>query len=226
LFAVVAAIVVTGAPPAWGQVGYPPERSPFRDLEYRQELSLYSGYYQAQLDPEGISPQSGPLVGVRYELRIGGPMQLSVRMARVSSERTIIDPGLAEEARAVATRDLGLYLVDAGFTFNLTGQKSWHGLVPLLSAGGGIVSDFKGTRDVGGFRIGTPFAISLGGGVRWVPSGPYQVRLDVLSYWYEIRYPSTYFTATPPNSPVRTGSQSVWTRNLAFTLGASYQFFR
>ena len=220
-----AATVVLAAP-AWGQVGHPPTNSPFRDLEYRQEFSLYGGYYQANGDPVGVAPQSGPMLGVRYELRIGGPAQLSVRFARVWSERDILDPDRPEDPPIVGTTDVGLYLADAGFSFNLTGQKSWHGFVPLLSAGFGIASDFKGSRDIGGFRIGTPFAISAGGGVRWVPGGPFQLRVDVLDYWYQIQYPDSYFASTPTNPAVRTGSQNVWTSNLAFTIGASYQFFR
>ncbi len=214
------------ASPAGGQVGYPPTESPFRDLEFRQEFTLYSGYFAAGKDPVGIAPQSGPMLGARYELRIGGPAQLSIRFARVWSDRTVLDPGQPPGSKVVGTRDVGLYLADAGFTFNLTGQKSWRGLVPVASAGGGVASDFHGSRDVGGFRIGTPFAISLGGGVRWTPTGPYQLRLDVLNYWYQISYPNSYFDGTTTNPPIRDGSQSVWTRSLAITLGASYQFFR
>ena len=221
-FVAIAAI----APAAPAQVGYPPAESPFRDLEYRQELSLYSGYFAASDDPAGVAPRSGPILGARYELRIGGPAQLSVRFARVWSERNVIDPREQPADRVVAVEDVGLYLADAGFSFNLTGQKSWRGLVPVLAAGFGIVTDFHGSRDVGGFRIGTPFAISAGGGVRWLPDGPYQLRLDVLNYWYQIQYPDTYFAQSQTIPAVLTGAQNVWTRNLTLTLGASYQFFR
>jgi hypothetical protein len=214
------------APAGSAQVGYPPMQSPFRDLEYRQEFTLYSGYYAASDDPVGVAPRSGPTLGARYELRVGGPAQLSVRFARVWSERTVIDPTLAPAERVVAEEDVGLYLADAGFSFNLTGQKSWRGLVPVLAAGFGIATDFHGSRDVGGFRVGTPFAISAGGGVRWLPDGPYQLRVDVLNYWYQIQYPDSYFAGTPTNPAVRTGAQNVWIRNLSLTLGASYQFFR
>ena len=58
---------------AQAQVGYPPAESPFRDLPFRQEATIVAGYFAAGKDPVGVAPQSGPLVGVRYEARIGGP---------------------------------------------------------------------------------------------------------------------------------------------------------
>ena len=212
--------------PAEAQVGYPPSRSPFRDLFYRQEATLFTGYYAAGSDPVGVGPGSGPMVGVRYEVRIGGPAQFSARAGRVFSERTVIDPAKPVGERRVGTASIPLYLIDIGITFNLTGQKSYLGLVPVASLGGGVASDFTSKRDVGDFRFGTPFAISLGAGVRYVRDGPFQLRLDVLDYLYQIRYPNTYFQSAGGVEPVRRGSQSAWTHNLAITVGASYQFFR
>ena len=122
-------------------VGHPPARSPFRDLEFKHELTLFGGYYQAAKDPAGVAPRSAPMEGIRYELTVGGPVQFVARLARVNSERHVINP---LEPRA--TRDLGVqswpvYLTDLGFSLNLTGQRSWHGIVPVVSGGIGIASD-------------------------------------------------------------------------------------
>jgi hypothetical protein len=221
VLAVAATSTVAGA-----QVGYPPAQSPFRDLVYRQELTAIGGYYAAGKDPVGVAPQSGPIIGARYEVRIGGPAQFAVRAARVFSERNVLDPTKPEAERIVGTESWPLYLADLGITFNLTGQKSFRGIVPVATVGGGIASDFKGGRDVGGYRFGTAFALSYGAGVRWVTGGRYQLRLDVLDYLYQVRYPNSYFTANGTLPPVRSGSQSAWTHNAAITLGGSYQFFR
>jgi hypothetical protein len=166
------------------------------------------------------------MVGVRYEVRIGGPAQFSARVARVFSERMVLDPTKPAAERNIGTTSMPLYLADIGITFNLTGQKSYLGFVPIASFGGGIASNLSSKRDVGDFRFGTPFAISMGGGVRYVRDGPFQLRVDVLDYLYQIRYPDTYFQAVVGAEPVRRGSQSSWTHNLALTIGASYQFFR
>ena len=211
---------------AGAQVGYPPSESPFRDLLYKQDVTLFSGYYAAGDDPVGVAPQGAPMIGVRYEVRIGGPAQFFARAAHVFSERTIINPTLPREQRAVGTTSMPLYVIDLGISFNLTGQKSYRGFVPLVTLGGGVASDFRSRRDVGDFRFGTPFALSLGGGVRYVRDGPFQARLDLVDYLYQIRYPWSYFVSAGGAEPVRRGAQSAWTHNRAITVGASYQFFR
>lgn len=214
------------AAPLGAQVGYPPAESPFRDLLYRQDVTLFAGYYAAGNDPVGVGPRGAPMIGVRYEARIGGPAQFFARAGHAFSERTIINPTLAPGEREVGTTSVPLYVMDLGISFNLTGQKSYRGFVPVLSFGGGIASDFRSSRDIGDFRLGTPFALSLGGGVRYVGEGPFQLRLDLVDYLHQIRYPSSYFISTGGAEPVRRGSQSAWTHNRAITVGASYQFFR
>jgi len=218
--------VATTSAVAQAQVGYPPAESPFRDLVYRQEATVVAGYYAAGKDPVGVAPQGGPLLGVRYEVRIGGPAQLAVRLGRVFSERRILDPTKPEDERITDTKSWPLYLADLAITFNLTGQKSFRGFVPVATIGGGIASDFRGGEDVGGYRFGTPFALSFGAGVRWVSGGRSQLRLDVVDYMYQVRYPNSYFTPSGTLPPVRSGAQNVWTHNAAITLGGSYQFFR
>jgi hypothetical protein len=216
------------------QVGYDPRRSPFQDVDYKQELTLLGGYFNASKDIAGVAPQSGPLVGLRYELRIGGPATLMARTMRVSSERQLINASVASPAREAASRSEGLYLTDLGLALNLTGQKSWHGLIPVVNFGVGIASDFRGQTDPQadttqrGYRFGTAFALSYGGGVRWTPGGRFQLRADVGDFLYQIKYPASFYTAPTGVTPVlaATVKQNQWKHNLALTLGASYLFFR
>jgi len=212
---------------ARAQVGYPPDRSPYRDLEFRQELTPFTGYFWASEDPAKVAPQSGPLVGLRYEVRIGGPAQLFARVAGVFSERTPIDPTLPAAQRQLPTQSWPLYLSDLGIALNLTGQKSLHSLVPVLHGGIGIATDFKG-RDPGDYQFGTSFAFSFGAGLRWVPGGRFQLRADIADYLYKVEYPPSYSVPTGGNPAVLDPGQgsSSWQNNAMFTLGASYLFFR
>ena len=73
-------------------VGYPPPQSPFRDLEFKHEITAFGGYYMAAKDPAGVAPRSAPMEGIRYELTVGGPVQFVARIARVNSERQVINP--------------------------------------------------------------------------------------------------------------------------------------
>lgn len=228
LRAVLVLLAAAAAPAAAQDVGHLPEDSPFRDLPYRQELTFFGGYFLAGGDPAGVAPKSAPMFGARYEIRIGGPAQFYARTAMALSERDVVNPRLAPGARELGTESVTLGLADVGISLNLTGQRSWHGMVPVVSGGAGIATDFA-SPDVGGFRLGTPFAITLGAGVRWTSGGNWQVRADVTDYLYQVKYPPLYFQAPaqnvepvlPPNS-----KQNVWKHNAALTLGVSYLFFR
>ena len=215
--------------PALAQVGHLPAQSPYQDLDYRQEMTLFTGWFAAGKDVVGVAPQSGPMFGARYEVRIGGPAQFTARLARVFSERRVIDPELVPAQRDLGTRDVGVYLGDVSITVNLTGQKSIQRFVPVLNAGIGLASDFQG-RDVGGYRFGTTFAFTFGGGVRWIPRDRWQLRADFADYVYQVQYPDTYYlpaTSGGDDAVLRTGqASSQWKHNVALTVGASYLFFR
>lgn len=209
-------------------IGHTPAESPYRDVPYRQELTLFTGSFAASSDPAGVAPQSGPIVGLRYEIRLGGPAQFFARIAGVSSERTVLAPTEPPATRVIDSKSLALALADIGFSMNLTGQKSWHGFVPTVAAGIGVASTFN-SADSGGYKFGTPFAITLGGGVRWVPGGQWGLRADITDHLYQIRYPGSYYQ--PPAIGVDavlpgTQSQNIWKHNAALTVGASYLFFR
>ena len=221
------AILLAAASPAAAQVGFPPDRSPYRDLEFRQDLSFFTGWFTAKEDRAGVAPQSAPMVGARWDIRIGGPAWFSVRAAGVASQRTVIDPRRSAATRVVGEESTPIGLMDVNILVHLTGQKSWNRLVPVVGAGLGVASDFKSSYDVGNYRFGTPFAFNLGGGVRYVTDGRWSLRVDVTDYLYRIKYPDLYrFSAEggPVLGPSDPSSQ--WTHNLALTAGASYQLFR
>ena len=228
---VTALLIVSAAlavpPRAGAQVGYPPERSPFRDLEYRHELTLFGGMYSAGKDPAGVAPQGGPMAGLRYELRVGGPAYLMVRAAYVSSERNALDPSQPEASRDLGAHSTSLQMIDAGISVNLTGNKSWRRLVPTINGGFGVVA---GGKDVENdpYRFGTPFAITLGAGLRYLPGGRFGVRLGVDSYLYRLQYPTAYYATASDGTAVLGPRQSTnfWKNNVALTIGASYLFFR
>jgi hypothetical protein len=217
------------APALLAQVGHPPQQSPYIDLEYRQEMSVFGGYYNAGTDQVGVAPKSGPMFGLRYDLRLGGPASLTSKFTYVSGKRTVIDPRRPLATRIVqANAAWPIYIADVGISLNLTGQRSYHRIVPFVNGGVGIATDLKGAADVGAWRFGTPFALSLGGGVKWVPAGNLQVRADVSDQLYQIKYPNSYFISSSDGTAVRgpTDPKSDWTSNFGLSLGISYLFFR
>lgn len=217
------------ASPLAAQIGHVPKSSPYIDLEYKQEATLFGGYYTAGSDRVGVAPGSGPMFGVRYDLRLGGPASLTSKLAYVTAKRDVIDPRRPAAARVVqADASWPIYMADVGISLNLTGQRSYRRVVPFVNGSLGVASDLKSGADVGAWKFGTPFAFSFGGGIKWVPAGNLQARIDVLDQLYQIKYPSSYYVTASDGTSVLgvTDAKSDWTSNLGLTFGLSYQFFR
>jgi hypothetical protein len=213
---------------AAAQVGHLPAESPFVDLPGGHELTFVAGHYSAGRDPVGVAPRSGPLFGLRYEKTVGGPAALMVRYARVSSERFAFNPTQVGAAAALGRKSVAVNLVDANLAINLTGQKSWHSLVPVVNVGAGIAS-CSCSVEGDPYKFGTPFAFSLGAGLRYVPGGRFQLRVDLNDYIYQLKYPNAYYVPPATGSPALAEprqAKSFWKNNLGLTLGASFLFFR
>jgi len=212
---------------ARAQVGHLPENSPYRDLESSQELSFFGGRYSAGKDPLGVAPSGGPMYGLRYEIHVGGPAFLMARFAHVNGERFPIDPTKSGTAAELGRKNVSLKLFDVNLVLNLTGQKSFHNIVPVINFGAGIAScNCSVSPDP--YTFGTPFAFSFGGGLRYVPGGRFQLRADWGDYLYQLKYPTAYYL-TPTTGTAAAGSgqaRSFWKNNRALSLGASLLFFR
>jgi hypothetical protein len=210
------------------EVGYPPARSPFVDLEFRQNVSVLGGYFRAGKDPVGVAPRGGPMLGVQYDLGFGGPAILTTRLRTVASERSAIDPARPAGARDLGTERRPLTLVDVGLTVALTGQRSFRGVVPVVHAGAGAASNFAGA-DPGGYSFGTSFAFAYGLGARFVPrASRLALRADLGNTAYRVRYPGTYAAAGLDGTSVLQprDRRQRYTNNTALTAGVTYQFRR
>ena len=222
--------LTAAASAAGAQVGVEPAKSPFIDIEQRHYLSFFGGYFSAKKDPAKVAPQAGPMGGLMYEWRASGPVHLGMSVMAVQSKRTELDPAQPSATRVVGTETEPLYAAEGFLSVALTGERSWHRLMPTAGAGLGLITNAQGA-DVGGFRFGTRFAFPWGVGVRWVPGdGSFQLRADVKDWMYTIKYPQAYFTApSTSDSPILapgTTRVSRWTNNFALTVGGTIAFKR
>ena len=214
---------------AEGQVGHTPQGTPYVDLVYRQDVTTFTGYLNTQRDPAGVAPRNAPLLGVRYAIYLAGPAYFTAQLAYGQSERTVLDPLEPAGTRVVLpAASVPLLLADAGIALSLTGFKSWNRLVPELSSGLGFITAVRTQSDVGGFSVGTRFALSVGAGVRWVPAGRFQLRADVTDHLYRVSYPNSYYQRASDGTTIlpATQRQAMWTHNPAVTLGVSYFLWR
>lgn len=219
-----------------GQVGYEPQRSPYRDLERAHELTVYSGAFRAHPDAARVAPQSGSMLGLRYQWLAGGPANLTAEVSRVASQRRVLDPdepkcttGSPNDCKLIGTYRWPLYFADVGLALNLTGSRSYRHLVPEVRGGLGFVTDFHTRGDVGDFAFGTRFAITWGGGIRWIVASPLQLRFDLANHLYKVRYPGSYYSPAPDSSSILVpilNKRSAWMNNAGLTVGASFLFGR
>jgi hypothetical protein len=164
---------------------------------------------------------------VQYDVYLGGPASFTARLGSALTDRTVIDPARSRSRRVLGVERRPLTMLDIGFTFALTGQKSYHGFVPVVHTGLGFVSNLKG-EDPGGLSLGTRFALAYGAGIRYVPSGRVAIRADVGYRLFQLRYPDRYFQPALDSTSVlpASHSKSNWLNNKAVTLGVTYQLFR
>jgi hypothetical protein len=223
----VAATLCFAVAPLAAQEGSLPEHSPYQDFTYHQDVEVFGGYFSGSAGEANIGPQSSALLGVRYGLHIGGPAELSFRLSRASSTRNVINPLLIGNARNLGTESDALIVADAAINLALTGQKSWHHIIPVVGFGGGFVHGSAG-QDIGGYSFGTAFAIQFGGGLKFVTHGPFGARLDVADYMWQLSYPGGYYVAPTGGTAVlqQSQSQNQWTHNALITLGITYIFAR
>jgi hypothetical protein len=134
-----------------------------------------------------------------------------------------VDPSLSDATRELGTKNRPLVFANFGLGMSLTGGKSWHHIVPEVSSGLGVATDFVGKVDDGRFKFGTRFAFTWGAGIRWVPGGRWSVRGDINNRLYSLGYPTAFFSAPSGGTPLLNSSQprSFWLNNPAITLGIS-----
>lgn len=208
-------------------VGHTPETSPYHDIDAPQRITLFGGYFKTGTDEIGATPQSGPALGIRYDLPVAGPADFFARFQRVNSHREAFDPTLPAATRSLGKQNLNLYVADLGFALNLTGRRTWHSLIPTIGLGLGVVSA-PGTTGKDPYDFGTQFAFSGDVGIRFNPSNSYEFRIDATPTFYQNHYPATYYVAPTGTTPLLaiTTARSGFRRAVSYTAGVSIPVFR
>lgn len=230
-FPVAAAIVLAAlaAPSIQAQVGYTPEQSPYQDLRGRQGLTITTGVLAPGGDPAGVGPRTGMQLSVRYELLLTGPLWLQARTTYAPRlERTYKDPLISGAGRDLGTSTRPFAALEAGFGLNLTGNKSWRGIVPQVHGAFGWATGGTAQADPGGYRFGNKFTVSYGLGLR-IPTGrEWEVSTDLTHLFWKYSYPEDYGPngAAGNNALVPSGTLSPWKGNLLLNVGMTRFFFR
>lgn len=209
------------------QVGHLPSKSPYEDLKFGQDVTVFLGQFNSGIGPAGVLPKKSFFGGLRYDVPIGGPGYFTARYSLIPSERSLILPSKPRTSRTLSVENTKTHAVDVGFTIALPGRKTWHRLAPGISVGAGLVSDFA-KADTGGYQFGTKFAFTGGFNVKYMFRNNWGIRADATSYMWRNSYPDAYYVVASDTTRVLTPdiSKKSWAGTWGLSLGLVIPIFR
>jgi hypothetical protein len=214
---------------AAAQVGHDPAHSPFQPIATRSGLTLVGGYLSGSGGKVGVGPSDGYLAGVRYDMRLTGPTDLTVGVTWNRLQRMVPHPSAAADAQLTGPVRQSTVIAEGGISILLTGDKTWKGLAPYLGATLGLA--FGGTvpADSSGFRFKTKFLSGPHLGLRFYAGRSVFVRVEGRLLFWQLKYPTSFFETpdipdgTPLLDPAVT-STSEWTAHPSLQIGLGFAF--
>ena len=223
--------------PLAAQVGHPPTSSPYRDITKGKSLTLLFGDIGGDGGKLGIGPHHGQSYGLRFDIRIGTPVHLTVAVARAELERFVVSADDSVATRKRGPVDQGLTMIEAGFQLNVTGRKSWHRLAPFIGVTGGYVDGEDlapgAVEDSSGYRFGSKLYLAPAVGVRVFLTNSLQLRLEARQLYWKLDYPLSYTdepAAEPstdpdnPNAVLPGGKRDQWSGGRELRVGLGFAF--
>lgn len=204
--------------------------SPYRFIDTRHQAGLFVGVASENRGALDLAPGGGVLVGARYGIELGGPFALEANAFVLPTDRNVYDPAVevGQDPIFLGNTSSVLAGLDGRVRFTLTGARTWRGLAPFLSAGGGLVTDLRRRsdleEDLGSdeiFSFGPSFLGALGGGVRWLPTETLTIRLDAALNISKAGTPRAFLELADEDRPVPDGE---WPGVGSLTLGAALRF--
>lgn len=204
--------------------------SPYRFLDYGQQVGVYVGRMGAEEGPLQIGPQPATTLGARWALRVSGPLSLGAEVGYTPTTRTVRDTVfVAADSlfREVGEANVRMLTVMGNLNFGITGPRTWYGLHPFIVLGAGVSVDIAGADAIEAdlpaaarYERGTSFAGQFGGGVDWYPTQRVSVRVDARNVLWRVRAPEA-FRRTTAGAQL---AEAEWTNNFALLAGLSFHF--
>jgi hypothetical protein len=211
--------------------------SPFEYIEESQRLGVHVGYLflspgvrlndSTQLD---MAPRSAPVVGLRYGVRVGGPLEMQGTLSLVPTERqlwTVVfnSDSTSSSPEAVGTVPSTVVSADVALRLGLTGPRTWKNLAPYVAASVGLAGDLRGRTEqeeedvpeLAQFRFGPSFALGTQLGTDWFPTRRTSLRVEAQGFLWRVTLPQGF-------APGRTTGRGEWNPGGALTVGGAIHF--
>jgi len=191
-----AAVVTAGQ----AQVGYEPRKSPYRDITKGKSVTFLVGYFGGNGGSLGLGPQNGMTVGGRFDIRVGGTIQLGFGFSVGDLERLIIrpNPDTIPGLETIGPVPQQVLMFDFTAQVNLTGAKSWKRLAPYFSATVGLALGEDSPLNTGDFVFGNKIYLTPGFGTRVMLSQTFHLRLEARAQFWKLGYPPTLTVGNTP----------------------------
>jgi hypothetical protein len=213
---------------AAGQVGHPPERSPYHPIATRSGITVLGGYVSGSGGTVGVGPSDGMLAGLRYEMRLTGPTDASIGVSWSRLQRMVPHPSAPAASQLSGPVRQSVLFVEGGLSILLTGDKTWRGVAPYIGATLGLGFGGSVPADSSGFRFKTKFISGPHFGVRFYPGGTMFLRVEGRLLFWQLKYPSSFFETpsgvqdgTPILDPL-VYSTSDWTAHPSLLIGLGF----
>src|SRR5262249_24985189 len=98
-----------------------------------------------------LGPKSAPIFGLRYTLRVSGPLSLRASVGYMPSKREVFFAEAVNDSTEIRPIDTGrevstgIALIEAGLQFHLTGPRTVHGLAPYVGVNAGYARAVTGS---------------------------------------------------------------------------------
>lgn len=228
LVSVASACALASSAAAQAVVGRLPSEAVMRDVEGGQRFGTFVGWLDTGADPVGVRAHASPMVGVRYGVPMAGPMYFAMRLYGTASDHDVFVADTAAGGRRAGTASANQLGFDAQFELALTGQRSWHGVQPLVSAGLGVITGVANHFDAAKYAPGASLTYLLGVGARFHTGRSGELRADAGWMVHQMRYPRLY--QTPPSVDVvalrPSGSLTPLVTNRSVTVSWTWRVFR
>lgn len=219
------------------QVGYPPAKSPFRDIDQKFSLTGLYSYFGGDGGRLGIGPHDGPTYGGRFEIVLGTPVAAAVTASYANLQRDIVSADDSVAKRRTGPVDQGVLMIEASLQLNITGRKTWHRMAPFLgiAAGwaGGSESEAVARRDSSGYEFGNKFYWAPAAGTRLFLTKRAFLRAEARYVSWKLEYPSAYarepadepsLDPDRPNAVIPDGKLEEWDGSFEYRFGLGFSF--
>jgi len=189
------------AQPAAAQVGYPPEKSPFRDITKKFSITAVYGRIGGDGGKIGVGPHDGPTYGGRFDIVLGTPVAAAVTASYGTLIRDIVNVDDSLQPTRTGPVNQDILMIEAALQLNITGRKTWHRLAPFIGISAGWVNGSESPSvaraDSSRYEFGSKFYWSPAAGTRLFVTNRMFLRGEARYVSWKLSYPGGYDVVIP-----------------------------